>query len=84
MIDFSMGLARDGAWKFANELTGKTKITQQELIAKRDEAIAQITKLVNHQGLFLRVAFFIIKLGEKGDASYKIKALKKMMEKSQP
>jgi len=76
LADFSMKLARDGAWKFANELsTIKGKTNKEQEILKRDDKISELSKLITKQGIIVRIIFAIIRWGERGKTSEKIKTL---------
>lgn len=78
MVDFSMKMARDGAWKFAKSIAGKSPDELSVLIAARDQKVAQNATLLTNPGLIAKVALFIIRLGERGSVSDKINSLKKM------
>lgn len=79
IVNFSMGLARDGAWKFANELHQAKELEAQEtLILDRDHKVAKLTDLITKQRLMGRTLFAIIRLGERGKVSDKIATLQGM------
>jgi len=44
LVEFSINTARDGAWRFATELSAKTGIDYSACISTRDEAIAMLGK----------------------------------------
>ena len=75
IANFSMNLARDGAWKFANELVSEEMENRDDLIASRDEKIFNISKLITNQGIVTRLVCRIIRWGEKGSPSDKIRIL---------
>lgn len=76
-INFSMKLARDSAWKFANELVFEDdKIIRDNLISKRDDYVVQLSKIITSPGIFEGIICRIIRLGERGTPSEKIDALK--------
>ncbi len=77
-IDFSMKLARNGAWKFANILVGKKGTVKDDIIKERDQEIAAFSKKITRYGVLLKVVFFIIRIGERGKNSNKIKALERV------
>jgi len=77
LIDFSMNLARDGAWKFAVTLADKNDTEIQELIKQRDIKVAEKAKLISNPGVIARIIFGIIRLGERGSVAQKIEKLKK-------
>jgi hypothetical protein len=77
LINFSMLIARDGAWEFANELVlQKEDINKAHLISKRDEKIADLAKLITKQSLIKKIIIVIIRLGERGTPADRIDALK--------
>lgn len=75
LIDFSMQQARDGAWKFATELALLSPAQQQIAIEERDKKIAEIALKVSKPGFFISTLFLIIRIGEIGSVSTKIKTL---------
>lgn len=75
LIDFSMTLARDGAWKFATELSGQSPDHSDLLIEDRDKKIAELADSITDHGFAIRFIFWIIRLGEKGNPATKIEAL---------
>jgi hypothetical protein len=76
LVDFSMKLARDGAWKFANEMALARSGHIKSLIELRDEKIARKAQIVLNPGFIASAIFFIVRLGEKGSANQKIEWLK--------
>jgi len=72
LIDFSMKLARDGAWSFAVALADTPSDKVTALIATRDLSVAKIGNLVVNPGWFVSTLFKLIRLGEKGSVSDKI------------
>lgn len=76
LIDFSMKLARDGAWKFANEMAEEKSDQIKSLIVARDKRIAQKAQLILRPGLLPSLLFLIIRLGERGTVSDKIRAIR--------
>ena len=71
-IDFSMELARNGAWKFATELAAMKPEEKNAAIKERDVKITGIAALVTKQGIVAGSIFKIIRLGEKGTIPNKI------------
>ena len=83
MVNFSMYLARDGAWRFANRLHQEQNPQGREaLIAQRDKQISELTCLITDHGIVGRIIFAIIRLGEKGSAADKISVLQRVIEKA--
>lgn len=75
LIDFSMKLARDGAWKFATELAAMGPEEKINAIKKRDIKIADIAMLITKPGIIAGMIFKIIRLGERGTVQSKINLL---------
>lgn len=78
ITDFSMQLARDGAWEFANELAVTPDEDLAKSIAKRDELIAKKASLITQPGFIISGLLKVVRLGETGSVSDKIKKLSKM------
>lgn len=78
MVDFSMKIARDGAWKFAKSIANKSPDELNALIAIRDQKVAQKAIIITNPGLFAKVVLYLIRIGERGTVSDKIRSLKKM------
>lgn len=75
LVDFSMKLARDGAWKFANELA-QTPVTQRtQVIEIRDLKVAAKTDLILKPGLVASVVLWLIRITERGSVTDKIRKL---------
>lgn len=75
IVDFSMELARDGAWKFAEHLATIDANHLPVEISLRDEKVAQNAELVSKPGLGIKLLLFIIRLGETGTVAKNIKKL---------
>ncbi|MCF8373407.1 MAG: DUF5995 family protein [Bacteroidales bacterium] len=80
LVDFAMTIARDGAWKFANELIVEEKEGRESLIFNRDKKIAKLSKLITGHGILVRILLKIIRWGERGKTSDKIRALEKVID----
>ena len=76
MVDFSMQLARDGAWKFAVSIAGKPVADLDSLIAARDIKVAEKSKIVTYDRFWASLVFGIIRIGERGSVKEKIEKLK--------
>lgn len=72
LINFSMKLARDGAWNFAVKLSSNSKDNQSLIIKARDQKIADKTSLIIKPGLIPEVIFMVVRLGEQGSITKKI------------
>ncbi len=77
LIDFSMNLARDGAWKFANNLDSITEIKKDKLIKERDSKIANFAQSIIPTSWIIRLVFGIVRISERGTTISRIKALEK-------
>jgi len=84
LIDFSMQQARDGAWKFATELALLSPAQQQIAIEERDKKMAEIALKVSKPGFFISTIFLLIRIGEIGSVSKKIKTFWKKRAGSAP
>ena len=76
LIDFSMVLARDGAWRFAKSLAMVSIEEQKTLISTRDKKVTEKIKIITNPGLVAQVLLGIIRLSERGTVSEKIEQLK--------
>ena len=75
MVDFSMKLAREGAWKFANQFSASPENQIDSLIEIRDQKIAEITRIITNPGIVASSIFFIIRVMERGSVTDKIRKL---------
>lgn len=76
LIDFSMELARDGAWKFATELSETSGSTTEKYIEQRDQKVAQKATIITHPGWGVNLILRLIRLLERGTIANKIQNLK--------
>lgn len=74
-VDFSMELARDGAWKFAQFISKTPKNNIRYIIETRDIKIAKKASLITNPGFLAKLIFGIIRLGEKGTVKKRIRQL---------
>ncbi len=66
LVQFSIDKARDGAWNFAKEISGKTGDDFNECINIRDQQIAELGKIIIHPiGFLLKTIVKLIRLFEK-------------------
>ena len=75
LVDFSMELARDGAWKFATALANTPEDQKALLIQQRDGKVAKNGSIVSNPGIIASIILGIIRLGEKGSVSTRIETL---------
>ncbi|WP_422360405.1 DUF5995 family protein [Reichenbachiella sp.] len=76
LVDFSMKLARDGAWKFAKELSETPDQLKNEMISTRDQKVSRKAGLITRPGFLISTIFKWIRLGERGSVAKKIEDLK--------
>jgi hypothetical protein len=72
LVDFSMKLARDGAWKFANEYFMISDTGKETAKTNRDLKVAAKVNVILKPGLFASIALRIIRLTERGSVAEKI------------
>lgn len=77
LIDFSMELARDGAWQFALSLADKNPSLLKQLINERDQKIAKKAIIISQPGFIAKIILSIIRISERGTVSQKIMELKR-------
>lgn len=76
LVDFSMKLARNGAWKFAGQLFLVPENETGMAIGTRDRKIAGKVGLITNPGVLASLILRIIRLTERGTVSEKIQKLK--------
>jgi hypothetical protein len=75
LVDFSMELARDGAWEFAQNIANLPKIDLDNQIKIRDVKVAKKSRIITQPKIWIRVILWIVRGGELGTVSEKIKKL---------
>ncbi|MEO8413881.1 MAG: DUF5995 family protein [Ginsengibacter sp.] len=76
LVQFSIGTARDGAWSFAQELSGKTGTDYENCVRSRDERIKELgISVANPRGFLLKCIVGIIRIFEKKKVSDAMKLL---------
>ncbi|WP_299261149.1 DUF5995 family protein [uncultured Aquimarina sp.] len=75
LVDFSMELARDGAWKFAKEVAAIPNDQLKFLIEQRDQKVAQKALIITNPGFIAGVILGVVRIGERGSISVKIQEL---------
>ncbi len=75
LVDFSMKIARDGAWDFACKLHESPDASWGALIGERDQKVLEIAKLITSPGPIASLIFKCIRLFERGNVEQKIKNL---------
>ncbi|WP_159517722.1 DUF5995 family protein [Sunxiuqinia indica] len=80
LVDFSMKLARDGAWKFGNKFFSTTNSDVAACLKDRDLRVAEKTSVILQPGLIASAVLAIVRLTERGTVSEKIGKLKRTSE----
>ena len=75
LVDYSMQLSRDGAWKFATNMANKADAELPVLIEARDKKVAEKSKIIINSGFIARLIFGIIRISELGSVKQKIAKL---------
>lgn len=76
LVDFSMQVAREGAWQFAQSLAAKPENEWADCIRERDLRVAGVTHLITEPHFGIRFALGFVRLGELGAVSGKIQKLR--------
>lgn len=76
IVDFSMKIARDGAWQFANNYANTPQAQRTEIIELRDDDILKVANFVTNQNFFVRFLLRIVRWTEVGTVSQKIESLR--------
>lgn len=75
LVDFSMQIARDGAWRFARELAASERTDWDTIIAQRDIKVARYGQVIQSPGWVINLALMLIRIGERGSVAEKIRTL---------
>lgn len=75
MVNFSMKLARDGAWKFAQTVHATPQPQLNAIVNARDAKVANNLSLIFPKNYLVRFVFTLARLGEKGSVVEKIERL---------
>jgi hypothetical protein len=75
LVDFSMKLARNGAWKFANEFSLVPENEKEIAIFNRDQRVARKVHVILKPGLVATIALRMIRITERGSVADKIRML---------
>lgn len=76
LVDFSMKLARDGAWKFATAFANIPEHEAQRAIEERDRKVSGKVYLIMKPGLLATIVLKIIRITERGSVAVKIQKIK--------
>jgi hypothetical protein len=82
LVDFSMELARDGAWKFACEISEQPDKEWNSFINDRDAVVAKKSQIVTNPKTWIKIVLWIIRLSEKGTVPEKINYLMQENQKT--
>ena len=77
LVNFSMKIARNGAWAFAKSIADKDGAELADAIQKKDKSVAKIAKLIDPPNFIEVLIFGIIRLGERGNVAKRIAQLNK-------
>ena len=75
LVDFSMEIARDGAWGFAKKLSITRESETAECIKIRDLAVARTADIITTNPISIRLLLAVVRLGEVGTVAGKIRKL---------
>jgi hypothetical protein len=76
LVDFSMKLARDGAWKFANSIAGLSGTELEQAIIQRDLKVSIKTAVILNTGIVASVVLKLIRVTEWGSVKSKIRKMR--------
>jgi len=76
IVDWSMKIARNGAWKYACNMVAFSPHEWPGQIKVRDLKVALKTQIITQPGKWVLFLFWIIRLSERGSVSNKIQKLK--------
>jgi uncharacterized protein YoaH (UPF0181 family) len=75
IFDFSLIIARDGAWRFAGKFAALTPEQQQAAISERDEKITALANKIISPGWLIRLLALVIRLFESSNVPKIIQVL---------
>lgn len=77
LVDFSMKIAREGAWKSACSIVALPKTAWPAAVTARDQKVVKKTMLITDTGRFVRILFLVVRWTERGTVAEKIKKLRR-------
>jgi hypothetical protein len=77
LVDFSMKLARDGAWNYAIEVTGTREEELEACLTRRDERVAKKISVIMQPGMIASAVLLLVRLTERGSVADKIGKMKR-------
>ncbi|NRB53448.1 MAG: hypothetical protein HRU41_37680 [Saprospiraceae bacterium] len=75
LIDFSMEVAREGAWQVAQKAVRVSPEDSANFIEQRDSKVANFANTISQPAWLVQLALRIIRIGERGTVVEKITAL---------
>jgi hypothetical protein len=75
LIDFSMAIARSGAWEFALELNRMPMADWDTCVHSRDTRITEIASIITRPKTVIQIILWCIRIGERGSVRDKIHKL---------
>jgi hypothetical protein len=82
LVDFSMKIARNGAWNFATEMAQLKEYGWLDSVQIRDFKVAEKSKIISHPNKWIQFLLWVIRLGERGSVSEKMGKLKAIIPAS--
>jgi len=75
LIDFSMEIAREGAWKFAKTYHDTPNLEKIKVLNQRDLKVANNAEIIFPKSWVIRLVLSIVRMGEKGTVAENIDVL---------
>lgn len=75
IVNFSMSLARAGAWRFARQLATLSGGEREAHIAARDASVAALGQRIHRPGLPASALLWAVRVGERGTVEDRLDAL---------
>jgi hypothetical protein len=75
LIDFSMEIARDNAWEFAQLISKTPQEKLNSVILTKDERVSKASNIISNPGMIVTLVFGVIKLMERSTINSKIETL---------
>ena len=80
LSDFSMNIARDGAWKVASDLAPLTESQRQNYIEDLDVRVDRFGSGISNPGFILKILVALIRIGQSKDIAKNIEILNRKSE----
>lgn len=75
IFNFSMSIARDGAWRFAKQLATLRGAEREARIEARDVSVAALAPSIYRPGRLMSALLRVVRIGERGTVEDKLDAL---------